>query len=199
MPTVDGCVLVETLDANGQPTTGTPAILRFSNVVGHFSTWAVAIVVPDTDGDGVPDADDNCPQTANPDQADTDNDGTGDACEISAYAFVGFFQPVENLPIVNIANAGSAIPLKFGLGGDFGLDIFAAGYPAAAPVPCTVTEPGEVIEQTVNAGSSSLSYSPDSSLYTYIWKTNKSWKNTCRLLIVRFDDGTERIAKFRFR
>ena len=32
------------------------------------------------DGDGVPDAGDNCPGTANADQADTDSDGTGDAC-----------------------------------------------------------------------------------------------------------------------
>ncbi len=33
------------------------------------------------DGDGVPDALDNCPGTANPDQSDTDHDGTGDACD----------------------------------------------------------------------------------------------------------------------
>ena len=44
VPTADGCVLVETFDANGQPTGGTPAIVRFSNVIGHFSTWAVATV-----------------------------------------------------------------------------------------------------------------------------------------------------------
>ncbi len=43
-PTAGGCVRVETFDATGQPTSGTPAIVRFSNVVGHFSTWAVAIV-----------------------------------------------------------------------------------------------------------------------------------------------------------
>lgn len=36
---------------------------------------------PDGDGDGVPDASDNCPVTANPGQADADADGTGDACE----------------------------------------------------------------------------------------------------------------------
>jgi hypothetical protein len=35
----------------------------------------------DSDGDGVPDAVDNCPNTPNPDQADTDGNGIGDACE----------------------------------------------------------------------------------------------------------------------
>jgi len=43
-PTVNGCVLVELMDANGQPTTGTPGIVRFSTIVGHFSVWAVALV-----------------------------------------------------------------------------------------------------------------------------------------------------------
>jgi sugar lactone lactonase YvrE len=43
-PTAGGCVRVEALDALGHPTSGTPAIVRFSNVVDHFSTWAVAIV-----------------------------------------------------------------------------------------------------------------------------------------------------------
>ncbi len=36
---------------------------------------------PDADGDGVPDAVDNCPDTANADQADADGDGIGDACD----------------------------------------------------------------------------------------------------------------------
>ncbi|PKN46910.1 MAG: hypothetical protein CVU59_04610, partial [Deltaproteobacteria bacterium HGW-Deltaproteobacteria-17] len=35
---------------------------------------------PDTDGDGVPDVTDNCPDVANPRQEDFDGDGQGDAC-----------------------------------------------------------------------------------------------------------------------
>jgi hypothetical protein len=50
VPTAGGCVRVQQLDANGEPTTGVPAIVRFSGVTGHFSTWGVAIVepIPDT-------------------------------------------------------------------------------------------------------------------------------------------------------
>jgi len=35
----------------------------------------------DTDGDGIGDSCDNCPDDPNPDQADTDNDGVGDVCD----------------------------------------------------------------------------------------------------------------------
>lgn len=35
----------------------------------------------DRDGDGVPDATDNCPEASNGDQSDGDGDGTGDACQ----------------------------------------------------------------------------------------------------------------------
>jgi len=34
----------------------------------------------DSDGDTIPDAEDNCPDVANPDQADSNGDGIGDAC-----------------------------------------------------------------------------------------------------------------------
>jgi hypothetical protein len=38
----------------------------------------------DTDGDGVPDATDNCDAVDNPGQEDADGDGTGDACELDS-------------------------------------------------------------------------------------------------------------------
>jgi uncharacterized protein (TIGR03382 family) len=39
-----------------------------------------ASCLKDSDGDGVPDVLDNCPDVPNPDQKDTDHDGIGDAC-----------------------------------------------------------------------------------------------------------------------
>jgi hypothetical protein len=49
--------------------------------------------VPDTDsdGDGVADCVDNCPNTANPDQRDTNGDGVGDACTAFQYPAGGLF------------------------------------------------------------------------------------------------------------
>jgi len=41
-----------------------------------------ACVGPDADNDGITDSEDNCPNIANPGQADTDNDGFGDACDV---------------------------------------------------------------------------------------------------------------------
>ncbi len=50
-----------------------------------FTLGAPAVletVESDVDGDGVPDVMDNCPSIPNPDQADLDQDGIGDSCEI---------------------------------------------------------------------------------------------------------------------
>jgi hypothetical protein len=44
--------------------------------------FAFTVTNPDRDGDGVPDATDNCPDKANSTQADSDKDGVGDACEV---------------------------------------------------------------------------------------------------------------------
>ena len=114
------------------------------------------------------------------------------------YNFTGFFQPVDNLPTLNIVTAGKAIPVKFSLGGDQGLDIFAAGYPSSTVITCGSTA-GDAVEQTVTAGSSSLSYDASTDQYIYVWKTERAWAGTCRTLVLKLNDGTFHRANFKFK
>ena len=113
------------------------------------------------------------------------------------YNFTGFFQPVDNLPIVNTVKAGQGVPVKFSLNGDHGLNIFADGYPKIEFVVCG-SATADAIEITVTAGSSSLSYDPTTDQYTYVWKTDKSWAGKCGTLQVMFNDGTTQTALFKF-
>jgi predicted extracellular nuclease len=115
------------------------------------------------------------------------------------FNFAGFFQPVDNLPTINAATAGSAIPVKFSLSGNKGLNILAAGYPTSQQVACADGAPIDTIEETVTAGGSSLSYDAATGQYKYVWKTNKAWAGTCRILVVKLTDGTEHSAMFRFK
>jgi hypothetical protein len=124
---------------------------------------------------------------------------TSDAAVTVIFNFTGFFQPVDNLPTLNSVKAGQAIPVKFSLGGDQGLSIFMAGYPKSEPIACNSNALVDGIEETVTAGSSSLTYDPGSDQYHYVWKTQKSWANTCRQLVVKFIDGTLQRANFQFK
>ena len=114
----------------------------------------------------------------------------------TSWIFAGFFQPVDN-GALNVAQAGSAIPVKFTLGGDQGLSITGAGYARSVLVPCLSSLPTDAIEQTVTACGSSLSFGDGQ--YVYVWKTDKAWAGTCRQLVVKLSDNTEHRANFRFK
>ena len=113
------------------------------------------------------------------------------------FDFDGFFAPVDNPPTANIVKAGKAIPVSFSLNGDQGLSVIAAGYPTSNQVPCAGGAGGPVAE-TETAGSSSLQYDAPTDVYTYVWKTQKSWAGTCRVLTVKLSDGTIHEALFQF-
>ncbi|MET4144240.1 hypothetical protein ABIB45_001107 [Arthrobacter sp. UYCo732] len=117
----------------------------------------------------------------------------------SRYDFGGFLAPVDAAPALNVMTAGRAVPMQFSLGGDFGLDVLAAGSPASVPVTCETGAALAEVETTSTAGSSSLSYSAGNGKYTYVWKTDKAWANSCRMFQLKLNDGSVHTSLFKFR
>jgi len=119
---------------------------------------------------------------------------TGSNC---AWPFKGFFSPVDNPPVLNSMKAGSAVPLKFSLEGNRGLNIIAAGYPVSQPVACDNGVLSDSVTETSTAGQSTLSYDEAQDQYIYVWKTEKGWAGSCRMLTLKLNDGTTHTATFR--
>lgn len=167
------------------PTAGTTAAADSSNVAVTFDSTGLAIGVY-TAVLCVNSNDDTTPVVSVPVTLDIN------------YAFAGFFGPVANAPALNPAQAGQVMPLIFSLGGDFGLNIFAAGYPASRPVNCTTLAPLGALVPTQTPGGSGLTYDAAADRYNYPWRTSVAWRNSCRELVLRTNDSTERSAFFRF-
>jgi len=122
--------------------TGVTQLTSYSGVDGTPDWQTVAIV--DSDGDGVADDADNCPEMPNADQADADGDGVGDACDACPGDPTndadgdGVCGGVDNCP--NVANPDQSDADHDGLGDacdaffDFG---FQGLLPPYAPPPTT--------------------------------------------------------------
>jgi thermitase len=96
---------------------------------------AVAAAAPDPndrDADGIPNATDDCPDLANPEQVDSDGDGVGDACDATPYPPAAA-PPAAPTPSGATAPGGTvAKPARPGTGGSAGSG--STPDPAAAPV-----------------------------------------------------------------
>jgi hypothetical protein len=131
------------------------------------------------------------------------NTGTGSFQVKIEYAFGNgsggtFGEPVRDTELNQLA-AGAAVPVKFGLGGDYGLNILAAGYPTSKQIYCDTKLPIDQVEETSTATKSGLTYDATSGLYTYVWKTDRTWKGTCRKLNLKLADGSDHPVLFQFK
>jgi hypothetical protein len=113
------------------------------------------------------------------------------------YTFSGFFSPVDNPPVVNTVKAGSAVPIKFTLGGDYGLNIFTGTGPTFTSTTCTGGAEDPVT--VVAASSSTLTYDPVTGVYTYVWKTTKDKAGQCGTLSLNLNDGSTHTLLVKFK
>jgi uncharacterized protein len=112
-----------------------------------------------------------------------------------SFAFTGFLFPIQAFPGENVARAGLPLLVRFGLGGPQGLDVFAPGFPRIVPATCG----GDATGTEGKHPESGLFYNRFADRYALLVQTEREWSGSCQDLLVRFVDGTETRARFRFR
>ena len=137
--------------------------------------------------------------TLGPDPCVTDRqeDAEGDAVLTVLTSHASTWNFAASRPLASPARpvaAGAALSVKFSLGGNFGLGVFAAGYPKSVEIDCdTLAATG-----AETAASGKLAYDTSTGLYAYTWKTAKSYGGSCRRLELRFVSFPEQTLNVRF-
>jgi hypothetical protein len=119
--------------------------------------------------------------------------GTTAAAQIVNYTFAGFFSPVDNMPVVNSAKAGSAIPTKWRLtdtNGNGVADPMSFTSFTSYPVACG-TWTAAIIDPVPEdySGNSGLQYLGNGN-WQFNWKTPKDYAGQCRVARVTLKDGS---------
>ncbi len=116
-----------------------------------------------------------------------------------SYDWSGFFAPVDGAESGkrNGVKAGSAVPMKFRIGGNYGLAILAAGYPRSVAYNCDTSVELTESDIVTSSASSGLTYDALSGTYSYVWKTEKSWAGQCRRFTLRLNDGVDHVVDFK--
>lgn len=108
----------------------------FVNALHWTTGWS-----PDTDSDGIGDLTDNCLNVPNPDQADSDRNGVGDACEPvkpQTITFADLDDRTFGEPAFSVsASASSGLPVSFAASGDCTID--GASVTLAGAGSCSIT------------------------------------------------------------
>jgi predicted extracellular nuclease len=125
----------------------------------------------------------------------SDHDPVIIGLDLEAYDFDGFYRPLDNPPARNKAKAGSAIPVKFSLGGFFGLDVLADDSPAWVACGSTAFDGDAVMA----LGTGALQYDFDDEQYVYVVDTHEAWTGECRQLVLVLTDGSIHRVEIEFR
>jgi hypothetical protein len=114
----------------------------------------------------------------------------------------GFKPPVDNPPVLNVVTAGNTVPVKWTLtdaNGNFyrSLDSVTSVSSKAIKCPSASTDPDPDV---VASGLAGLKYDLTNEQFVYNWPTEKSWKGTCRRLIIGLvGNGVLPYADFQFK
>ena len=140
-------------------------------------------------------------------QGTTNRDDNTEAFDTAPSCRQGFKPPVTApYGTLNVADAGSTVPLKFTIAGSTGLDVLASNSPFSRKVDCATLRvpssgafitPREYPVATETPGNSGLTTN-GSGQYHYNWKTELAWVDSCREVVVTRADGIQHRAFFRF-
>jgi hypothetical protein len=126
----------------------------------------------------------------------TDNTVTYDVIVPYSFKWVSYSSLLLNEQALNQVTAGSDVPIRFSLNGYKG-DPYSSP-PTSQQISCSTFAP-------IGAATVINRYAPDpyySSLYDFYqttWRTQTSWKFTCRRLTLYLTDGTTRSLNFYFK
>jgi hypothetical protein len=186
-----------------------PTITCPDNITGTVSQ-AIALGTPSVSDivDGNPMITNNAPAifpagTTNVIWQATDSSGNVATCtqKVSlTYVFLGFYRPVDNPDVINVAKAGQAIPFKWSLkdaNGNYVSDLATVTiYGYATLSSCAGTT--DAIEEYVATGATSLRYDAAANQFVFTSQTNKLWVGSCKMFTLVLSDGTKHQAKFNF-
>jgi hypothetical protein len=116
------------------------------------------------------------------------------------YVMTGFFAPIDmpqaNVVVWNSAQAGQTVPVKWRLTqngvavADPSSFLNDPGGLFSYPIDCSSGDGSvDLAIEEYAPGNSSLAYKGDGN-WQFNWQTLKAYKNTCRVMFVRFRDGT---------
>jgi serine protease AprX len=116
------------------------------------------------------------------------------------FNFSGFLQPVDNLPVLNTANSGQAIPLKWRVTDVYGNPVtdISNVVVTAQSFACLLGATPDQIEEYAAGNSGFLNLG--NGYYQFNWKTPKTYASSCKTMKLDLGEGLglERTAIFQF-